>query len=155
RIRGIPSDAMVCSGYELGISEEHEGIVILEADAPVGEPLADYMGDIVLDLDVTPNMARCLSMIGVGREVAALTGQRLRLPPKCPLEGTQAQEQRVSVMIDDPHLCRRYSALLFKGATIGSAPGWMQRRLTGAGMRTINNIVDITNYVMLEWGQPL
>src|SRR5215831_20693242 len=80
KIRGVPSDAMVCSEYELGISDEHEGIIILEDDAPVGMPLTDYMGDIVLELDVLPNMARCLSMIGVAREVAALTGQTIHLP---------------------------------------------------------------------------
>ena len=85
KIRGVPSDAMVCSQYELGISDEHEGIIILDADAPVGTPLVDYMGDIVLELDVLPNMARCLSMIGVAREVAALTGQTVRLPPSPPL----------------------------------------------------------------------
>src|SRR6516162_8229485 len=81
KIRGIPSDAMVCSLLELGISDEHEGIILLEDDAPVGTPLADFMGDVVLELDITPNLARCLSMIGVAREVAALTGQRIRLPP--------------------------------------------------------------------------
>ena len=81
KVRGVLSDAMVCSEKELGISEEHEGIIILEDEAPVGTPLADYMGDIVLDIDVLPNMARCLSMIGVAREVAALTGQALHLPP--------------------------------------------------------------------------
>src|SRR5437773_71112 len=80
KIRGAPSDAMVCSAYELGISDEHEGIILLEEDAPVGTPLADFMGDIVLDIDVLPNMARCMSMIGVAREVAVLAGQKPRLP---------------------------------------------------------------------------
>ena len=155
KIRGVSSDAMVCSAFELGISEEHEGIILLEDDAPVGTPLADYMGDIVLELDVTPNMARCLSMIGVGREVAALSGQTLRLPPQALLETATSAEQRVVIQIEDPHLCRRYTALLLKGAKIGPSPGWMQRRLAYAGMRPISNIVDITNYVMLEWGQPL
>src|SRR4029077_7059003 len=87
KIRGVASDAMVCSAYELGISEEHEGIILLEDDAPVGTPLADYMGDIVLELDVLPNMARCLSMLGVAREVAALTGEKLALPAHAALRG--------------------------------------------------------------------
>lgn len=158
KIRGVPSDAMVCSLLELGISdrkEDHEGIQFLEDDAPVGMPLADFMGDIVLEIDVLPNMARCLSMIGVAREVAALTGQTLKYPPRdvsatgAPIEG------QVAVQIENAKLSARYAALLIKDVTIKPAPGWMQRRLLYAGMRPISNIVDITNFVMLEWGQPL
>src|SRR5438270_2849531 len=155
KIRGVPSDAMVCSAYELGISEEHEGIILLEEDAPVGMPLAEFMGDIVLELEVTPNMARCLSMIGVAREVAALTGQSLRLRTQAMQPHGQPAGDSVQVVIEAPNLSARYTALLLKNVQIGPAPGWMQRRLTYAGMRPINNIVDITNYVMLEWGQPL
>jgi phenylalanyl-tRNA synthetase beta chain len=154
-VRGVPSDAMVCSAYELGISDEHEGIILLEEEAPVGTPLVDYMGDVVLEIDVLPNMARCLAMIGVAREVAALTGQKLRLPPHAVETAGEPIQGQVDVKIEDPKLCARYAAALLKGVTIGPSPGWMQRRLTYAGMRTINNIVDITNYVMLEWGQPL
>jgi phenylalanyl-tRNA synthetase beta chain len=155
KIRGIPSDAMVCSSYELGIDEEHEGIILLEDEAPVGTPLVDYMGDIVLELEITPNMARCLSMIGVAREVAALTGERLRLPPYTVDAKGEPVEGQVKVVIENPKLSARYAAMLLKNVKVGSAPGWMQRRLTYAGMRPINNIVDVTNYVMLEWGQPL
>lgn len=154
-IRGVPSDAMVCSAYELGISEEHEGIILLDEEVPSGTPLADFMGDVVLELDVTPNLARCLSMIGVAREVAALTGQTLRLPEHA-VQATGASIQgQVQVVIEDPQLSARYAAALLKGVRIGPAPGWMQRRLTYAGMRPISNSVDVTNYVMLEWGQPL
>jgi len=92
KVRGVVSDAMVSSAYELGISDEHEGIILLEDDAPVGMPLADYMGDIVLEIDVLPNMARCLSMIGIAREVAALTGQGLKLP----LHAMQATGQHIA-----------------------------------------------------------
>ncbi|MBI2808276.1 MAG: phenylalanine--tRNA ligase subunit beta [Planctomycetes bacterium] len=157
-IRGLPSDAMVCSLLELGISEEHEGIILLESDAPVGTPLADFMGDIVIEIDVLPNTARCLAMIGVAREVAAITGQKLRLPSPAPNAGEGAGESiagQVNVEIDDPKLSARYIAALIKNIQLGPAPGWMQRRLLYAGMRPINNIVDITNFVMLEWGQPL
>lgn len=158
KIRGMPSDAMVCSLLELGISDnkaDHEGILLLEGDAPVGTPLADFMGDTVLEVDVLPNMARCLAMLGVAREVAALTGQKAKLPPG-DLEATgPAITGQVDVAIEDAGLCPRYAALVIRDVTIGPAPGWMQRRLLYAGMRPINNIVDITNYVMLEWGQPL
>ena len=157
KVRGFPSDAMVCSFRELGISDEHEGIIILEDEAPVGTPLADFMGDIVLEVDVLPNMARCLSMIGVAREVAALTEEKLRLPalPAAPGSGSEPIDGQVAVEIEKPQWCARYAAALIKGVKIGPAPAWMQRRLTYAGMRPINNIVDITNFVMLEWGQPL
>src|SRR5262249_54899552 len=113
------------------------------------------MGDIVVELEITPNMARCLSMLGVAREVAALTGERLRLPP----QGVEAKGDPIGgyvhVVIENPKLSARYAAMLLKNVKVGPAPGWMQRRLSYAGMRPINNIVDVTNYVMLEWGQPL
>src|SRR5207253_290439 len=102
KIRGVPSDAMVCSAYELGISEEHEGIILLQEDVPPGTPLADFMGDIILDLDVTPNLARCLSMIGVAREVAALTGQAVRLPSHAVQARGPSIPGRVDVVIEVP-----------------------------------------------------
>ncbi|MEN6478967.1 MAG: phenylalanine--tRNA ligase subunit beta [Anaerolineales bacterium] len=155
KIRGIESAGMVCSEKELGISNEHEGILILDADAPKGVPFADYYGDTVLDLDLTPNLARCFSMLGVAREVAALTGQRF-VEPEYPLqtEGPAIAGQ-VEIEVADPDLCPRYSAALIRDVHIAPSPGWMQRRLKLAGMRPINNLVDITNYVMLELGQPL
>jgi len=155
KIRGVQSEGMVCSEKELGISDEHTGILILPDDAPVGMPFADYWGDVVLDIDLTPNLARCLSVTGVARETAALTGVANRLPtPRVQAEGQPIAGQ-VEIVIQDPDLCPRYSAALIKGVTIKPSPQWLQRRLTLAGMRPINNIVDITNYVMLEWGQPL
>jgi phenylalanyl-tRNA synthetase beta chain len=162
KIRGIRSEAMVCSEKELGLRDSHEEVLLLPHDAPVGVPLANYLElssipthDIVLDLDLTPNLGRCLSIIGVAREVAALTGQQLRLEePRMLAEGPLIKSQ-VEIEIADPDLCSRYSATLIRGVKIGPSPYWMQRRLTLAGMRPINNIVDITNYVMLEWGQPL
>jgi phenylalanyl-tRNA synthetase beta chain len=156
KIRGIPSNGMVCSERELGLSEEHEGILLLPQDAPVGMPLRDYLGDEVLVLSLTVDMARCLSMIGVAREVAALTNADLHLPPDEPSSSNgSAADDYVAVEIADPELCNRYTGMVIKDVQIGESPKWMQDRLIKAGMRPINNIVDITNYVMLEWGQPL
>lgn len=155
RIRGVASEGMVCSEKELGLSDEHEGILILPDDAPVGMPLVEYLGDTVLDIDLTPNLARCLSIIGIAREVAALTGVPLRLErPQMMAEGPSASDQ-IDLEIADPDLCPRYTATVIRGIEIGPSPFWMQRRLTLCGVRPISNIVDITNYVMLEWGQPL
>ena len=155
KIRGIPSRAMVCSEKELGISGEHEGILFLPDDAPVGMPLVEYLGDTVLDLDLTPNLARCLNVVGVAREVAALTGVRLAYPcTDWQTDGPPAADL-ARVEIRDPDLCNRYIATIIQGVEISPAPPWMQDRVRKAGMRPISNIVDITNYVMLEWGQPL
>jgi phenylalanyl-tRNA synthetase beta chain len=154
-VRGIPSEGMVMSHFELGINEEHEGIILLEDDAPVGVPFAEYAGDIVLEIDVLPNMARCLSLVGIAREVAALTGQKLKQPPIPPAPTGPAIAGRVEVRIEDTTLCPRYSAALIEGVNDGPAPGILARRLTYAGMRPISRLVDITNYVMLEHGQPL
>ncbi len=156
KIRGIPSNGMVCSERELGLSEEHEGILLLPEDAPVGMPLRDYLGNEVLDLFLTPDMARCLNMIGVAREVSALTNVALHLPPdETASTGRNEAASYVRVEIANPELCNRYIGLIIKDVVIGPSPNWMQERLLQAGMRPINNIVDITNYVMLEWGQPL
>ena len=155
KIRGIPSRAMVCSEKELGLSEEHEGIMFLADDAPVGVALTDYLGDTVLDLDLTPNLARCFSILGVAREVAALTGVPLRYPStEWVTAGTPASDL-AGVEIRDPELCSRYIATIIRNVQIGPSPRWMQDRVGKAGMRPISNVVDITNFVMLEWGQPL
>jgi phenylalanyl-tRNA synthetase beta chain len=157
KIRGVLSEGMVCSEKELGISEEHEGIMILDDDAPTGTPLQDYLGDVVLDLDLTPNMARCFSIVGVAREVAALTGEECRLGDWPRLAGEVGSDGTswVEIEIADPHLCPRYTVGLVRDVKIGPSPSWLQRRLSLAGMRPISNIVDVSNYVMLEWGQPL
>lgn len=153
-VRGVMSNAMLCSEKELGLSEEHEGILILPDDAPVGVPLRDYLGDVVLDIDVLPNMSRALSILGVAREVAALTGAELRMPEIQLDASGPGVAGRAAVTIDEPELCPRFTATLIEGVTIRPSPLWMQRRLTMAGMRPINNIVDVSNYVMLELGQP-
>lgn len=156
KIRGVESSSMVCSEKELGISEEHEGIILLPDDAPVGLPLAEYWGDIVLTVKINPNFARAQSVLGVAREIAALTGQEVRLP-----RGWDTRERGtpetdfVKIEIADAQLCHRFAALLIRKVEIKSSPSWMQQRLLRAGMRPINNVVDITNYVMLGYGKPL
>jgi phenylalanyl-tRNA synthetase beta chain len=155
KIRGVASEGMVCSEKELGISESHEGILVLPPEAPIGAPLGGYLGDVVLDLDVTPNRPDCLSVIGIAREIAALTGERLRLPEIHYEETGKPVNSLASVEIVDPDLCPRYCASLVTGIKIAPSPGWLQQRLNSCGMRPINNVVDVTNYVMLEYGQPL
>jgi phenylalanyl-tRNA synthetase beta chain len=155
RIRGIESGSMVCSEKELGISDEHEGIILLPDDAPVGMPLADYLGDVVFDIKINPNMARCASVIGVTREIAALTGAKLKAVPQKVVAKGAPIEGQVKVIIQNPELNPRFTAALIRGIEIKPSPFWMQRRLQMAGMRPINNIVDVTNYVMLETGEPL
>jgi phenylalanyl-tRNA synthetase beta chain len=155
KIRGVVSEGMACSEKELGISDRHEGVMTLPMDAPVGIPLVDYLGDAVLDLEITPNRPDCLSVIGMAREIAAHLRQEIRLSPAVYAEEGPAVEQLVSVEIADADLCRRYCASLIEGVKVAPSPPWLQQRLAGCGMRPINNIVDATNYVMLEYGQPL
>jgi phenylalanyl-tRNA synthetase beta chain len=155
KIRGVASQGMVCSEKELGISESHEGILVLPPEAPIGTSLSAYLGDVILDLDITPNRPDCLSVIGIARETAALTGEALRVPEVHYEETEKSIDSFASVDIVDSDLCPRYCASLVTGIRIAPSPGWLQQRLNGCGMRPINNVVDITNYVMLEYGQPL
>ena len=155
KIRGILSEGMVCSEKELGISDRHEGIMVLPSEAPVGAPLAEYLGDVIFDLDITPNRPDCLSIIGIAREIAALTGESLHLPELGYEETESSIDSFVSVDIIEPSLCPRYCASLVTGIKIAPSPNWLQQRLNSYGMRPINNVVDVTNYVMLEYGQPL
>jgi phenylalanyl-tRNA synthetase beta chain len=157
-IRGVPSQGMVCSEKELGLSDEHEGIMVLPADAPVGTPLQEYLGDTVLELEITPNLVHDFSVLGVAREVAALTAQELH-PPRVPAlpqaKGAVGSDGAPLVAIEAPDLCARCVGVVIEGLTVGESPEWLKSRLTAAGLRSINNIADVTNYVMLEWGQPL
>ncbi len=156
KLRGVESHGMLCSSQELGLPGGHEGLLILEHGRP-GEDLASQLGldSWVLDVSILANRPDCLSMLGIAREVAALTGTELKLPePKLQERGEAIEDRaRVEVLAED--LCPRYMARLFTDVEIGSSPGWMQQRLLASGMRPINNVVDITNYVMLEYGQPL
>ncbi len=155
KIRGIESSGMVCSEKELGISDNHTEILVLPADAPVGAPLANYMGDVIFDLDVTPNRPDCLCVSGIAHEISALTGQKFHEPDLSYEEAGAPIDQHITVEIIDADLCPRYCASLITGVKIGDSPPWLQQRLLACGMRPINNVVDVTNYVMLELGQPL
>ena len=153
-LRGIYNRCMLCSEKELGISDEHEGILILQGDYTPGTPVQDVLGDAVLEIDIIPNIARCASIVGVAREVAALTGQTLREPDYDVRQDGPPVEQLVRITTDDPELNPRFVALVIQGVEQKPSPDWMQRRLRLAGQRPINVVVDISNYVMLEVGQP-
>lgn len=163
KLRGVESRGMLCSGQELGLdtkllpTDQAHGIMILPEDTPLNIDIKEYLGldDHVLELDLTPNRGDCLSMIGVAREVAALLKVEMRLPESDPVESETLASDLAAIEIQAPELCRRYVGRVVKGVRIGPSPQWMQQRLRTAGIRPISNIVDITNYVMLELGQPL
>ncbi len=155
-IRGVESFSMVCSEKELGISEEHEGIIILDADAPVGVPLMDYMGDAVFNLNILPNMIRDACVLGVARELSALLGIPLRKPvTTMPAAGASSRRAKYPSRSPIPPLNPRFVLGLVRGVKPQPSPYKVQMRLRLAGMRPINSIVDATNYVMLEVGEPL
>jgi len=155
KIRGVRSEGMVCSEKELGLSDDHTGTIELPADAPVGMDAREYMGETILDLELTPNRPDCLCVAGVAREVASLTGSGLTLPDINYEEEDTPVEDLARVTLEDPIGCPRYCATVIRDLKLGPSPQWMQARLKAAGMRPISNVVDITNYVMLELGQPL
>ncbi|MDA0752314.1 MAG: phenylalanine--tRNA ligase subunit beta [Verrucomicrobia bacterium] len=159
KLRGVESCGMMCSGSELGVTEDSDGLMILDANATVGQPFAEYLGcaeqDVVLDLEVTPNRPDYNSVIGIAREIAALTGNPLKWPEVDPAEKGEAVESLVSVRIDDAEKCPRYQARVIKGVKIGPSPNWLKQALEKVGVRSISNVVDVTNFVMLEIGQPL
>jgi len=154
KVRGIMSEGMVCSERELGLGDDHDGILILDQGLAVGQPLADALGDPVLVLELQPNRPDCMGVVGVAREVAAVQRVALREPKVAKLR-YQLDRALLDVRIEDPEACPRFGAAYLENVTIGPSPKWMQQRLTAAGMRPIHNAVDITNYVMLELGQPL
>ena len=155
KIRGVESQGMICSAVELGLGDDHSGIIELPEDAPVGALLDDYLGDTVLDLELTPNRLDCLSVLGVAHEVAALTGKTVKEPETNYKEAGAPITEQIDISVESPELCRRYTASLLQGVKIGPSPQWLQDRLTRAGLRPINNVVDVTNFVMLEYNQPL
>jgi phenylalanyl-tRNA synthetase beta chain len=152
-MRGIRSEGMVMSEKELGLGDDHDGILLLDVKLPVGAPLSEVLGETVLLLELQPNRPDCLGIVGIAREASALLRQKLREPVGDPL-GTDAPKG-LDVRIEDAAACPRFAAARLDNIRIGPSPEWMQQRLIAAGMRPISNVVDITNYVMLELGQPL
>ncbi|WP_305043937.1 phenylalanine--tRNA ligase subunit beta [Geoalkalibacter sp.] len=157
KIRGQESQGMLCSEKELGLAEQSEGILILPPHLDLGTPVFEALGlkDVRFELGLTPNRADCLSVVGVAREVAALTGRSLRLPKSLLVEDGAPIGEQTSVTIQEPGMCPRYAARLIRGVKIGPSPQWMVRRLESIGLRSINNVVDVTNYVLMELGHPL
>ncbi|HSR88552.1 MAG TPA: phenylalanine--tRNA ligase subunit beta [Pontiella sp.] len=157
KIRGVESMGMLCAKDELGLGEDHSGLLVLDASLEAGTPFVTIWGEpeTVIELEITPNRPDCLSMIGVAREMAVLYGSDLKIPSYGILEIEDDVQEEISVTVEDTVKCPRYTARVLKEANIGPSPEWMQKRLEAAGLRPINNVVDITNYVMLETGHPL
>ncbi len=153
---GVVSNGMLCSGDELKLTADADGILVLPAGTPLGVPLADLFGDVVLDVDVKPNRGDALSILGLAREVSAVTGAPVRMPEITVEEGSgPSSAQRLAVRIDDPDLCTGFAGRWVSGVTIGPSPDAIQMRLLAAGQRPISNVVDASNYVMLELGKPI
>jgi phenylalanyl-tRNA synthetase beta chain len=157
KIRGEESCGMLCSEKELGFAEESAGIMVLAAELPLGQPLFAALGlkDTVFEIGLTPNRADCLSVIGIAREIAAKLGTRVKYASPRVVEGAASIDASASVTIEDPDLCPRYAARFISGCTIGPSPAWLVSRLQAIGQRSINNVVDVTNYVLMEYGHPL
>lgn len=156
-VRGVDSAGMLCSLKELGLAKESEGIATLPTDAPVGKAYAEYGGydDITFELKVTPNRADCLSHFGLAREVACLFGKELKAPAAEPKLGAGSTKNEIALEVKATDLCPRYTGRFIKGVKVGPSPEWLKKRLESVGLNSINNIVDVTNYVMMELGQPL
>ncbi len=156
-IRGVESDGMICSAFELGVGEDADGILVLDATAKTGTPLAKYFGmtDVVYEIGITPNRSDCLSHIGVAREVGALTGKAAALPRLKLKESKIRAASVASIKIKDAARCARYCGRVLRNVKIGPSPKWMQDRLTAVGVRPINVVVDVTNFVLMETGHPL
>lgn len=157
KIRGSESCGMLCSEKELGLADESAGIIVLSQDLPLGVPLFEALGmkDTIFEIGLTPNRADCLSVIGIAREVAAKLGKDLVSPEYSVPEEGPSIEEKAYVRVEDNDLCPRYTARYVSGCTIGPSPAWMVSRLNAVGIRSINNVVDITNYVLMEYGHPL
>ena len=159
KIRGVESHGMMCSPQELGLPDQVEGLLILREDAMVGQPFAEYLGraagDVVYDLEITPNRPDLNSVVGIAREISAVTGNPLRKPEVTSQKSEGRIEDLLAVRIEDAELCPRYNARVVRGVRIGPSPDWLKSTLEKVGIRSINNVVDVTNYVMLEIGQPL
>lgn len=155
KLRGVESFGMLCSGHELGLSDEQDGILELPEHWPEGTSLAEFYADTIFEISLTPNLNHCASVMGVARELAAITGQSLRLPQIEVQESGEGVEDSLRVEIIDREACPRYACRVIKNVKVGPSPDWLRKRVEECGLRSINNIVDVTNYVLLELGQPL
>jgi phenylalanyl-tRNA synthetase beta chain len=158
KLRGEPSEGMILAEDEIAIGQDHAGIMVFDDDLPAGMLLSELfpLQTAVLELEITPNRPDCLSVYGVAREVHAATGSPLKPPPWTGIDlGPASGIDGVTIAVDDPELCPRFTAVAYENVTIGPSPRWLKQRLSAAGQRPINNVVDITNYVMLLTGQPL
>jgi phenylalanyl-tRNA synthetase beta chain len=186
KLRGVESQGMMCSAKELGLAEDAEGLLILPTDAKVGQPLAQHLGrasgDVIYDLEITPNRPDLNSFIGIAREISALTRNSLKIPDTAPADAASIPDTAaayvpsksksldpitaeylegvvfrtlVDVRLDDPELCPRYTARIVRGVKVGPSPDWLKAAIESIGLRSINNVVDVTNYVLMECGQPL
>jgi phenylalanyl-tRNA synthetase beta chain len=156
KLRGVDSMGMMCSGKELGLGEDHAGLLIMAADSPVGTPFNQLNpADVLFDLEITPNRPDLLSHLGLARELAALTGLPLKSQREYTKTTTKAQLGASNLKLETPSACPLYTARLIKGVKVGPSPEWLRRRLESIGLRPINSIVDITNFVLMEMGQPL
>ncbi len=157
KLRGVTSCGMNCSKHELGLGPKENGIWILPEDAPVGMNLADYLGlsDTVLDLEITPNRPDCLSMVGMARETGAMLKRDVMLPVFDLTEGSTPVQDKLSISVEDPGRCARYTARVIENVVVGESPQWLVDRIVAAGGRSVNNVVDITNYILYLFGQPL
>ncbi|MBD3240900.1 MAG: phenylalanine--tRNA ligase subunit beta [Chitinivibrionales bacterium] len=156
KIRGVESSGMLCSERELGISDDHSGLMELDETYAPGTRLRDvFPDDHVFDLEITPDRGDCLSIKGVAREVAAITGKPLKAASRSPVESGESVDKQISVKIHDAQRCPRYMGRLVTGVTIAPSPAWLKQRLSACGLRPINNVVDVTNYILLQFGQPM
>jgi phenylalanyl-tRNA synthetase beta chain len=157
KIRGAESFGMLCSEKELGLADESEGIMVLPAELPLGTPVFEALGlkDVVFEIGLTPNRADCLSVIGIAREIAAVLGKKVKYPAFDVAENGPLIDSVARIEVRDPDLCPRYMARYITGCMVGPSPSWMVNRLNAVGIRSISNVVDITNYVLLEYGHPL
>lgn len=156
-LRGVESAGMICSGYEIGLSDDHEGILVLASQARPGTLVSRHFGldDTVFEIGVTANRADLLSHIGVAREIGANTGKPLKLPRIPLVEGRKSIHTALQINVEDPVNCPRYSARIVENLRITQSPAWLRDALMSVGIRPINNVVDVTNYVLMESGQPL
>lgn len=155
KIRGVWSEGMICSERELGLGEDHDGILVLDPAAETGGSIGEILGDVVYEIDITPNRGDCLGHLGIAREIRAMNGKELTLPPAEPVESGGDAAGALTVEIEDADGCSRYVARVVTGVTVGPSPDWLQQRLRAIGVRPINNVVDVASYVMFESGQPL